>query len=110
MQEQATQAELTRELVEAKFPNLKNLEATHGPLKAIRVDDKIGLFKKPSRQVISMASSLEGSDPMGFMAMIAENCFIEGDKELLTDDDLFLAIVPLLNQLRELKVAELVKL
>jgi hypothetical protein len=109
MQEQA-QEKLTRELVEARFPNLKNLEAEHGPLQAIRVDDYIALFKKPSRQVIGMATALESSDPMGFLETIANNCYVAGDKEIIENDDCFLAIVPSLNRLRDLKTAELVKL
>jgi hypothetical protein len=101
--------ELTKR-VHAKFENFKNLEKEHGQLTAIAVEDKIGLFKKPSRQVISMATALQENEPMKFMEVIADNCFVAGDRELLDDDDCFLAIMPMLNQLRELKTAQLVKL
>ncbi len=111
MQEAANNtAELTRKLVEDKFPNLKNLEATHGTLKAIMVDDKIGLFKKPNRQVISMATALSTTDPIAYLEKLAENCFVEGDRELLDDDDCFMAIIPKLNELVETKTAQLLKL
>jgi hypothetical protein len=101
---------LTVEAVMAKFPEFKNLEATHGKLKAIRVDDKIGLFKKPTRQIIGMASALSTTDPMKYLEMLAENCMVAGDKELLEDDDCFMAIMPFLNMLIETKTAELLKL
>lgn len=101
---------LTKEMVAAKFPDLKNLEVLHGPLKAMMVDDKIGLFKKPTRQIIGAASKISTSDPMKYLEMLAENCFVAGDRELLDDDDCFIAIMPLLNELMETKTAELLKL
>ena len=115
MKEQATETPaqplaLTVDLVMAKFPEFKNLEATHGKLKAIMVEDKIALFKKPTRQIIGAASALSTSDPMKYLEMLAENCFVAGDRELLDDDDYFMAIMPKLNELIETKTAELLKL
>lgn len=101
---------LTVDLVMAKFPEFKNLEATHGKLKAIMVEDKIALFKKPTRQIIGAASALSTSDPMKYLEMLAENCYVAGDRELLDDDDYFMAIMPKLNELIETKTAELLKL
>lgn len=101
---------LTRELVEQKFPNLKNLEATHGTLTVIRSKDKIGLFKKPSREVLRMVSDLKETNPIGFSEQIGNNCFVDGDRELLEKDEHFIPIMPLLAELVEYGTAELLKL
>lgn len=102
--------ELKREFIEQKFETLKNLEAEHGKLTAIQVEDKIALFKKPSRQVLKMATAISATDPMGYLEKIAENCYVAGDRELLDDDEYFLAIVPVLNELVQTKTASLLKL
>ena len=110
MQEEKQFPVMTVDLVKAKFPEFKNLEATHGPLKAIIVEDKIGLFKKPTRQIIGAASALSTTDPMKYLELLAGNCFVAGDRELLDDDDYFMAIIPKLNELVDTKTAELLKL
>jgi len=74
------------------------------------VEDKIGLFKKPDRKIISMASAVAATDPLEYVATVAENCFVEGDRELLDQDDYFLGIVPVINELVETKTATLLKL
>lgn len=86
------------------------LTKKHGQLSVIIVEDKMGLFKKPDRKVISSASAVAATDPIEYVAIIAENCFVEGDKELLQEDDYFLGIVPVINQLVETKTASLLKL
>jgi len=102
--------ELTRELVAQKFPDLKALEAAHGKLSAIAVEDKIALFKKPTRDILKMAAAKGTNDPIGYLELVGENCYIAGDRELLDDDDYFMAVMPMLNDLAETKTAELLKL
>lgn len=102
--------DITLQTIESRFPELNNLKAQHGQLTAITVEDKIGLFKKPTRQILSMATALASSDPIGYIEKIAENCFVAGDRELLENDEYFLAIMPKVSELVETKTAALLKL
>lgn len=79
-------------------------------LSIVIVDDKMAIFKQPDRKTIAVASTYMASNPLKYLELIAENCFVEGDKELLSDDDYFLSLVPVLNGLMETKFAELGKL
>lgn len=86
------------------------LEKIHGKLTLIEVEDKMGLFKQPDRKLMSAASVTASTDPMEYVAMIADNCLVEGDRELIEVDTYFFAIVPLINELIETKTATLLKL
>lgn len=101
---------LTAELIKAKIPNVEALKKEHGELTAIAVEDKIALFKKPTRKVIGMASAHIQSDIMEYLSIIAENCYVAGDRAIIDEDEYFLAIVPQLNALVETKTASLLKL
>lgn len=70
----------------------------------------VGYFKRPDFPTFSMFMNKVGTDSVQASKMLAQNCFIEGDKELITDNDLFL--YGLMNQLTVLvdnRHAELVK-
>jgi hypothetical protein len=80
----------------------------HGEFFEISIEDKICYLKKPNRKALSFASQV-GSDPMKFNEVILKNCWLGGDKEILTDDSLFLAASSKLDEVIEFKKAELVK-
>lgn len=70
----------------------------------------VGYFKRPDFMVFSMFMNKVQSDSAQASRMLAQNCFVDGDKELVSDDDLFL--YGLMNQLTVLvdnRHAELVK-
>lgn len=102
----------TTELVQQKFKpeELEQFKKEHGELSAIKVGDKLGLFKKPDRKTIGAAAAHINTDPIEYVAIIAENCFVAGDRELLEEDDYFLSLMPMMNDLVQMKEAELVKL
>lgn len=112
MEKQQKGLEAMRERAIEKFgvDKIAALEKTHGKLTLIEVEDKMGLFKRPDRKVMSAASVVASTDPMEYLAMIAENCMVEGDRILLEDDEYFFAITPLINKLVETKTATLLKL
>lgn len=78
----------------------------------ITVEDKKCLLHKPTRQDISYATagSSQCKDSAKFLELIAKQCWIDGDKEILDDDDYFLAIGPKMAVLAETKKAEIKKL
>lgn len=82
----------------------------HGEIFKLIVDDKVAYLKKPSRKVLSYASSIGTKDPMKFNEIILNECFIGGDEDIKTDDSYFLAAASKLADIIEVKEAELVKL
>lgn len=89
---------------------IEDLKAKHGQLFMITVEDKACLLKKPTRKVLSMASSVASKDPMKFNEIILKNCWVAGDEEIKTNDDYFLGASQKIAEIIEFKEAELVKL
>ena len=76
------------------------------------VEDKMAILHKPSRQDLSFASagSSQGQDSIKFVEILLKQCWIDGDMEIQENDDYFLAVVPVLGSLAEVKEAEIKKL
>lgn len=89
---------------------IKELKAKHGEITAIAVEDKIGFFKKPDRKILGAAAAHATTDPLTYVEILARNCFVEGDVELLDSDEYFLSMMPRLNALVQVKESDLVKL
>lgn len=77
---------------------------------ALKVDGRVAYIKKPDRKTLGYASTAGAKDPMKFNEILMKECFIGGDEEIKTDDDLFLAASSQLAQIIEVKEAELEKL
>lgn len=99
-----------REMYKPTKKEITELKARHGQLFMITVDDKACVLKKPSRKVLSLASSVATKDPMKFNEIILKNCWVAGDEEIKTDDDYFLGASSKIAEIIEIKEAELVKL
>lgn len=80
----------------------------HGAVAALKVADKIGYVKKPTRQTISYASQAGVKDPMAFNEIILEQCWLGGDEEIKTDTGLFMSVSAQLTKLINIQEAELV--
>lgn len=72
--------------------------------------DKKAFLRAPDRKIVSMVKSLGGTDEVAVCELILDACWLEGDEELRTDDTYFLAIMPQVNDLLELKEVTLKKL
>lgn len=71
----------------------------------------VGYFKKPAFPAFSKYLSLSQKDQAGAMRELAKDCFLDGDKELIKDDDLFIyGLMPHLAQLIEIRKGRLVNL
>lgn len=109
-QQQSAQAtELVQRAME-RFSNYEALKKEHGPLTVMACGDKMALFKNPSRKVIGVASSYLATNLVKYTEEIANNCFVEGDRELIDEDEYFLSILPELQSLGERKSVEVAKL
>lgn len=84
----------------------------NGTVYEIKVEDKKAVLRKPTRQDLSYATagSSQGKDGMKFSELLMKQCWIDGDREILEDDEYFLSALPKLESLTELKQAEIKKL
>lgn len=76
----------------------------------ITVDGRVCYLRKPNRRELSYASMAGKSDPMKFNEVILAQCWLGGDEEIKTEDDLFLGVSAQVAQIVEVKEAELKKL
>ena len=74
--------------------------------------DKKAVLHKPTRQDLSYATagSNQGKDAMKFSELLLKQCWIDGDKEIIEDDEYFFGAIPKLSALTEIKEAEIKKL
>lgn len=81
-----------------------------GDVYQVTVEERTCFLKKPTRKVISMATSVGQSDPIKFSELMLNNCWIAGDEDIKTNDELFLSVAGKLAELVEVKESELKKL
>ena len=82
----------------------------HGDIFQLDVEGHTCYLKKPSRKVISMATTIGQTDPIKFSEIMLNNCWLGGDEIIRTDDELFLSVSAKLAELISIKEAELKKL
>ena len=82
----------------------------HKDIFVISVADKKVYLRTPDRKTLSYASTLATKDPLKFNEVILDNCWLGGDEEIKTNDELFLAVSSKLPDLIQIKEATLEKL
>lgn len=82
----------------------------HRDVFCVQVDGKTAYLKKPDRRALSAAAVIGKTDPMKYNEVLLNNCWLGGDEEIKTDDELFLGVSAKLGDLIEIKEAELKKL
>lgn len=90
----------------------KELKAKHGKVYLIKVEDKQAVFRQPTRQDLSYATtaSSQGKDPYKMADTILKNTYLEGDREIVENDEYFFGAMPVAMQMIEIKQGELKKL
>lgn len=91
-----------------KKEQIKAWKAKHGDLYQISVDGKSCLLRRPTRKDISYASVVR--DPMQLSETMLKQLWLDGDKEILEQDDLFLAVVAKMEEVMKIKEAEIKKI
>lgn len=94
--------------MEFKQEQIDAWKKEHGELFLISVEDKSCVLRKPTRMELSFVSGV--TDPMQFTETLLKQLWLDGDKEMLEDDDYFLAISGKLDQVIKFKEAEVKKL
>lgn len=50
----------------------------------------VAYFKKPSREIVGASLAISGRNPLSAKEMLLRACFLEGDKQILDDDEYFM--------------------
>lgn len=82
----------------------------YGTIYSVVVEGHVCYLKKPDRKVMAYASTALKDSPFQYVEEIFTNCRIGGSDIFDTDDDYFLAAIQTVNDLVQLKTAEIVKL
>lgn len=91
-----------------KKEQIEAWKAKYGDLYQISVEGKSCLLRRPTRKDISYASVVR--DPMQLSETMLKQLWLDGDKELLEQDDLFLAVVAKMEEVMKIKEAEIKKI
>lgn len=85
-------------------------KAKHGDVFQVEVEGRVAYLKRPDRKVLGAAAVTGKSDPMKYNEVILNNCWLEGDEEIRTNDAMFLGVSAQLAEIIEIKEATLKKL
>jgi hypothetical protein len=66
---------------------------------------KYGFIKYPEREDVSIAMSLQATDPLRGKQIVLENNWLEGDKTIITDTELFLSTCTALDEVLAIRQA-----
>ncbi len=96
---------------------IKRWKSQYGDVYAIEVklDDKgkqkaVGYFRKPDLNIIAAASRFADTDPIKSGEVLLENCWLDGDDVIKTDDEAKMGVLTQLGKLFKIKEAEVKKL
>ncbi|WP_418450186.1 hypothetical protein [Alistipes sp.] len=89
---------------------IEEWKGKYGDIFAIRAEEHICYLRKPTRKAISYASVAGKIDPLKFNETLLRECWLGGSEEIRKNDDLFLAASGVLDQIIEVKEAQLEKL
>ncbi|HQE13007.1 MAG TPA: hypothetical protein PLQ78_09675 [Flavipsychrobacter sp.] len=81
----------------------------YGAVYIVTVEGHVCYLRKPDRKIIAYASTVLKDSPFQYVEEIFNNCRIGGSELFDTDDDYFLAAMQTVNELVQLKTAEIVK-
>lgn len=87
---------------------IKEWKAKHGELFEITVEDKSCILHRPTRKDLSYASAVK--DPIKMSEVMLNALWVAGDEEIKGDDSLFLAAIQKMQEILEVKEAEIKKL
>lgn len=96
--------------MEATKEQIQEWKTKHKDVYQISVDGRNCYLRKPNRKELSYASVAGKSDPLKFNEVILNQCWLGGDEEIKTDDELFLGVSAQIATLVEVKEAEIKKL
>jgi hypothetical protein len=91
-----------------KKEQIEEFKKKYGQIFEVAVDGKSCILHKPTRQNLSYASAVK--DPIKMSEVMLDQLWVEGDEEIKTDDELFMAVSAKMDRLMAIKEAEVKKL
>lgn len=91
----------------------KKIEAwkkQYGGMHYLALEGKRAFLRRPDRKIVAMVRSLGEGEEVATMELLLDACWLEGDEEIKTDDNLFLSVMPELQQILDLKAVTLKKI
>lgn len=89
---------------------IEKLKKEHGEIIVLEADGKIAYLKKPTRQVVSYALTLQQKgNTLEMLEHVMKNCFVEGDREFIEDIDYILGSAEVINELVAVKQVSIKK-
>ena len=79
--------------MEVKKIDLDALKSKHGKVYEIKVEEKVGYFRKTTRDELKYFIDKSAKDTIGACEVVMGKCFLAGDRELLDDDEYFISAV-----------------
>lgn len=80
----------------------------HGDIFELGVDGKSCILRRPTRKDLSYVSVVK--DPMRMSETLMKQLWVAGDMEIQEDDNLFLAVIPKMEEVLKVKEATIKKL
>ncbi|EGV44349.1 hypothetical protein BZARG_786 [Bizionia argentinensis JUB59] len=98
-------------MFKATTEQIEDWKAAHGEIIRLKSAkyDKSAYFRKPNRKEMEFLSSNKSSG-IKFNAALLKTCYLDGDKEIETNDDIFMGIGEQIMSLLTFDVVEVEKL
>ena len=87
---------------------IAELKKKHGEIFEISVEGKSCIVRRPNRKDLSYVSVVK--DPIKMSETILKQLWVEGDKAIQEQDDLFLAVIPKMEEVIKVKESQIKKL
>ena len=80
----------------------------HGDIFELSVEDKSCIVRRPNRKDLSYVSVVK--NPIQMSETLLKQLWVDGDKEILEDDSLVLAVIPKMEEVIKIKESAIKKL
>lgn len=87
---------------------IAELKKKHGEIFETSVEGKSCIVRRPNRKDLSYVSVVK--DPIKMSETLLKQLWVEGDKEIQEQDDLFLAVIPKMEEVIKVKESQIKKL
>lgn len=93
----------------ATAEQISDWKKKHGDVFKVEVGESVCYLKKPDRKTMSYVATL-GNNPIRANEAMLQNCWLGGDESIKTEDEKFFGVSAKLNEIVQIKDAEVTKL
>ena len=111
MKTEKTQKEEIQEAIKSRFgAQIDEWKKLYGTVKGYEADGKIAVFRVADINIIDACRTIARGSTLLFDMVLLENCWLDGDKELMSSDKHKLGIANWADNLIEIVAGEMVEL